>query len=96
MLNIGDRIEIKKKETTLEQTFNGIVVALESRNLSQKDKLDWCESALNVLEMWFNNEELDSVKAAKKTYSNDDIEKVKSGGIIGAMANEIIKQKHGE
>ena len=66
MLNVGDKIEIKKKETTLEQTFNGIVSALESKNLSQKDKLDWCESALNVLEMWFNNEELESVKVAKK------------------------------
>lgn len=30
-----------------------------------------------------------------KTYSDDDIEKVKTGGIIGAMANEIIKKKHG-
>ena len=66
MLNVGDKIEIKKRETTLEQTFNGIVCALESKNLSQKDKLDWCESALNVLEMWFNNEELESVKVAKK------------------------------
>ena len=31
-----------------------------------------------------------------KTYSNDDIEKVNSGGIIGAMANQIIKKQHGQ
>ena len=31
-----------------------------------------------------------------KTYSDDDIEKVKTGGIIGAMANEIIKRQHGK
>ena len=32
----------------------------------------------------------------EKTYTNDDIEKVRTGGIIGAMANEIIKKKHGQ
>ena len=31
-----------------------------------------------------------------KTYSDDDIEKVKTRGIIGAMANEIIKRQHGK
>ncbi len=31
-----------------------------------------------------------------KTYSDDDIEKVKTGGIIGAMANQIIKRQHGQ
>lgn len=31
-----------------------------------------------------------------KTYSDDDIERVKTGGIIGAMANQIIKKQHGQ
>ncbi len=31
-----------------------------------------------------------------KTYSNDDIEKVKTGGIIGDIANQIIKKQHGQ
>ena len=31
-----------------------------------------------------------------KTYSDDDIEKVNTGGIIGAMANQIIKKQHGQ
>ena len=30
-----------------------------------------------------------------KTYSESDIDKVKTGGISGAIANEIIKKKHG-
>lgn len=31
-----------------------------------------------------------------KTYSDEDIERVKTGGIIGAMANQIIKKQHGQ
>ena len=31
-----------------------------------------------------------------KTYSDDDIERVKTGGIIGAVANEIVKKTHGQ
>ncbi len=31
-----------------------------------------------------------------KTYSDEDIERVKTGGIIGALANEIVKKKHGQ
>lgn len=31
-----------------------------------------------------------------KTYSEEDIEKVNTGGIIGAIANEMIKKKHGQ
>lgn len=33
------------------------------------------------------------IKPVKK-YSEEDIESVNSGGIIGSMANEIIKKKH--
>lgn len=31
-----------------------------------------------------------------KTYSDDAIEKVKTGGIIGNIANQIVKKQHGE
>ena len=31
-----------------------------------------------------------------KTYSDDAIEKVKTGGITGAIANQLIKNKYGE
>ena len=30
------------------------------------------------------------------TYSDNEIEKVKTGGITGAIANEIIKKQHGQ
>lgn len=39
--------------------------------------------------------ETGSIKTAK-TFSADAIESVKTGGIIGSIANEIIKSKHGE
>ena len=66
MIKIGDKIEIKKKPSTLEETFNGVIEALRSSRLSENDKLEWCESALNILEMWFNQDEMASVKTAKK------------------------------
>ena len=66
MLKIGDKIEIKKKPSTYEDTFNGICEALRSDRLSEKDKLEWSESALNVLELWYNQDEMSSVKVAKK------------------------------
>lgn len=31
-----------------------------------------------------------------KTYSQSDIDRVKTGGITGAIANEIVKKKYGE
>jgi hypothetical protein len=31
-----------------------------------------------------------------KTYSDDDIDRVKTGGITGAIANKLIKNKYGE
>lgn len=66
MIKIGDKIEIKKKENTLGDTFNGICEALRADRLSEEDKLEWSESALNVLEMWYNQDEMAAVMAAKK------------------------------
>ena len=66
MLKIGDKIELKKKESTLSETFLGICEALRSDRLSENQKLEWSESALNVLEMWFNQDEMESVRVAKK------------------------------
>jgi hypothetical protein len=34
--------------------------------------------------------------ALVKTYSDSDIDKVKTGGITGAIANEMIKKKYGQ
>lgn len=64
--NIGDKIEIKKENNnTFEKTFYDILLALKSNKLNQKEKLKWCSTALEVLEMWFKEEELKSVKIAK-------------------------------
>lgn len=69
MYQIGDKINIKfkeeKKETSIEQTFSDILSALNSSKLSQSEKLKWCQSMMTILESWFNEDELKSVKTAK-------------------------------
>ena len=89
MIKVGDKIEIKKKESTLKETFLGICEALRSDRLSEKDKLDWCESAINVLEMWYNQEELESVGVAKKRLI-PILHNLVSKGSINSMASFLI------
>ncbi len=62
---IGDTIQIKKQETTLEQTFNDILSVLRSPKMKEADKLTWCSSALSILEEMYKKDELGSVKVAK-------------------------------
>ena len=62
---IGDKIELKKQETTLEATFNDILSVLRSPKMKETDKLQWCNSALSILEEMYKKDELGSVKVAK-------------------------------
>lgn len=62
---VGDTIQIKKQETTLEQTFNDILSVLRSPKMKEADKLTWCNSALSILEEMYKKDELGSVKVAK-------------------------------
>ena len=62
---IGDKIELKKQETTLESTFNDILSVLRSPKMKETDKLQWCNSALSILEEMYKKDELGSVKVAK-------------------------------
>ena len=66
-LKVGDKINIKKKEvkTSYETTFNDILSVLKTNKLSQIEKLKWCSTMLEVLEMWYKEEERKSVKTAK-------------------------------
>lgn len=66
-IKIGDKIEIKveKKVSTIEDTFYDILSALKSNKLSQTEKIKWCSTALEVLEMWFKDDDLKSVRVAK-------------------------------
>lgn len=64
--NIGDKIELKKQEVTLEQTFYDILSVLKSKKIKEKDKISWCESALNILEEIYKKNELLSVKQGKE------------------------------
>lgn len=65
MIKVGDKIQIKKQETTLESTFTDILNVLKSSKMKEHDKLDWCNSALSILEEMYKQDELGSVKAAK-------------------------------
>ncbi len=62
---IGQKIEIKKPQTTLESTFNDILSVLRSPKMKEADKLTWCSSALSILEEMYKKDELGSVKVAK-------------------------------
>ena len=66
MIKIGDKIELKPKQNTLKDTFLGVCEALRADRLSEKEKLEWSETALNVLEMWYNQDEMGAVKVAKQ------------------------------
>ena len=83
---IGDRIELKKQEqqSTLEQTFNDIILVLKSK-LSQQEKLKWCESALAILNSWFKEDELKSVRLAKNKLI-PVLEKLVEGSNLNNMA----------
>ena len=62
---IGDTIQLKKQETTIESTFNDILSVLRSPKMKETDKLQWCNSALSILEEMYKKDELGSVKVAK-------------------------------
>ncbi len=64
-IRVGDKIQIKKQETTLESTFTDILNVLKSSRMKEHDKLEWCNSALSILEEMYKQDELGSVKVAK-------------------------------
>lgn len=82
---IGDKIELKKQETTLETTFNDILSVLRSPKMKETDKLQWCNSALSILEEMYKKDELGSVKVAKHKLI-PILEKLVEGSKIENMA----------
>lgn len=69
-MKIGDKIQLKQKpkENSTEQTFNDIILALKSKKLKQIDKITWCSTALEVLEILYKEDELKAVKIAKSKF----------------------------
>lgn len=82
---IGDTIQLKKQETTLESTFNDILSVLRSPKMKETDKLQWCNSALSILEEMYKKDELGSVKVAKHKLI-PILEKLVEGSKIENMA----------
>lgn len=82
---IGDTIQLKKQETTLESTFNDILSVLRSPKMKETDKLQWCNSALSILEEMYKKDELGSVKVAKHKLI-PILEKLVEGSVIENMA----------
>lgn len=83
-LKVGDKITIKKQETTLNETFNDILAILKS-NLNQQKKVEWANNALNILEQMYKENELESVKVAK-TKLIPILEKLVEGSNLDNMA----------
>ena len=68
-IKVGDKIEIHKKEeqkTTISQTFFDIIAVLKSNKVNENDKLQWCSSLFGILDNYFKENELESVKNVKK------------------------------
>lgn len=68
-LKIGDKIDIQlpqEEKTTIENTFHDVLSVLKSPKVNQTDKLKWCSTAFGILEEWFKENELKSVKVAKE------------------------------
>lgn len=82
---IGDTIQLKKQETILESTFNDILSVLRSPKMKETDKLQWCNSALSILEEMYKKDELGSVKVAKHKLI-PILEKLVEGSKIENMA----------
>ena len=81
-LKVGQKIQLKKeeKQNTLEQTFNDILAILNSK-MSQMEKLKWCSTAFEILESWFKQEELKSVRVAKRRLIPTLMKLVEKGSI---------------
>lgn len=84
-IRVGDKIQLKKQETTLESTFNDILSVLRSPKMKETDKLQWCNSALSILEEMYKKDELGSVKVAKQKLI-PILEKLVEGSKIENMA----------
>ena len=65
MIKVGDKIQIKKPPREVETTFGDVLSALRSTKLSGNDKLTWCESAINLLEMWYLEDEIEACMGCK-------------------------------
>ena len=88
---------VYRKDETGAVNHEKVVTGAENARVSFKMSMPKLQSPdfKSFLDAAKNLKETGSIKFVK-TYSDDDIEKVKTGGIIGAMANEIIKKKHGQ
>lgn len=62
----GDKIALKKlpKQDYYEDTINDIIGVLKGKH-SDSMKLEWCNNAMQVLEVWFQEDELKATKYAK-------------------------------
>lgn len=82
---IGDKIHLKKQESTLESTFNDILAVLNSPKMKEEDKLVWCKSAISILEEMYKQSELKSVQIAKNRFI-PTLQKLVEGSKLENMA----------
>jgi hypothetical protein len=97
-LTQGDGSVYRKDEVTGEVSHDKVVTGAETARIRFSMTMPKLQSPdfKSFMEAAKNLKETGSTKPETKKYSDDDIERVKTGGIIGAMANKIVKKKHGQ
>ena len=97
-LTQGDGSIYRKDEETGEVNHEKVVVGAEHARVNFKMSMPKLQGPnfSKFIEAARTLSEFKPEEDLVKKYSDTDIEKVNTGGIIGTIANEMIKKKHGE
>lgn len=96
-LTQGDGSVYRKDEETGKVNHEKVSTGAETARVSFKMTMPKLQSPdfKSFLDAAKSMAETGTIKMVK-TYSDDAIEKVNTGGIIGNIANKIVKKQHGE
>ena len=96
-LTQGDGSVYRKDEETGKVNHEKVSTGAETARVSFKMSMPKLQSPdfKSFLDAAKSLAETGTIKMVK-TYSDDAIEKVNTGGIIGNIANKIVKKQHGE
>ena len=96
-LTQGDGSVYRKDEETGKVNHEKVSIGAETARVSFKMTMPKLQSPdfKSFLDAAKSLAETGTIKMVK-TYSDDAIERVNTGGIIGNIANKIVKKQHGE
>ena len=97
-LTQGDGSVYRKDEETGKVNHEKVSTGAETARVSFKMSMPKLQSPdfKSFMEAAKHLKETGVVKIPGKKYSEEDIERVNTGGIIGALANQIVKKQHGQ